>query len=142
MMNRKGSGILGHPLTGAALRADPAAGGDGFLWCGAVRSIRPSNVLARLLTGRPVLRSVDDESRGSGILGHPLTGRRSAPIRRRVVTVSFGVALCAESTHGRRLAGFSRLVGRGRRQRFPAPGFQLRTEMQGMPAAPVVLSLR
>jgi hypothetical protein len=32
MMDRRGSGILGHPLTGVALRADPAAGGDGLLW--------------------------------------------------------------------------------------------------------------
>jgi hypothetical protein len=31
MMNRRRSGILGHPLTGTALRAGPAAGGDGLL---------------------------------------------------------------------------------------------------------------
>jgi hypothetical protein len=36
MMNRWRSGILGHPLAGAALRADPAAGGDGLLWSDAL----------------------------------------------------------------------------------------------------------
>jgi hypothetical protein len=36
MTNRQGSAILGHPLTGAALRADPVAGGDGLLWSGVV----------------------------------------------------------------------------------------------------------
>jgi hypothetical protein len=36
MMNRRRSGILGHPLTAAAFRADPAAGGDGLLWSDAL----------------------------------------------------------------------------------------------------------
>jgi hypothetical protein len=41
MINRKGSAILGHPLTRAAFRADPVAGGDGLSWSGAMRPIPP-----------------------------------------------------------------------------------------------------
>jgi hypothetical protein len=41
MMDREGPGILGHPLTGTALRAGPVAGGDGLLWRVALRPILP-----------------------------------------------------------------------------------------------------
>jgi sulfur-oxidizing protein SoxX len=47
---------------------------------------RPT-VIARLLIGRPVFQSVDDGTRGSGILGHPhepVIGRRAAPTWWRV----------------------------------------------------------
>jgi hypothetical protein len=40
MMDRHGSGILGHPLTGRRF-APPAAGGDGLLWSDAMRPIQP-----------------------------------------------------------------------------------------------------
>jgi hypothetical protein len=42
-MDRKGSGILGHPITGVALRADPAAGGDGLLWSDASKRLEASS---------------------------------------------------------------------------------------------------